>query len=396
MLKRESFNEKYMQKALQLAKRGKGRTFPNPLVGCVIVKNNKIVGEGFHKRFGAAHAEVNALKAAGEKAKGASLYVNLEPCAHFGKTPPCADAIIKSQVKEVIIGMKDPNPINNGKGIKKLRSAGIKVKADICREEAEELNAPFIKLIKTGSPFVTLKMAQSLDGKIATATGDSKWISSEESRKFVHGLRQRADAVMVGVGTVVADDPLLNVRSPFGFAQGRQGHRSPLDFARGRQVISKRQPVKVIVDSMLRTPLSSRIFTADSPAKTIIATTNLAPKAKVKNLLKKNVEILPVKAVGGKVDLKALMKLLINRHILNILIEGGGELAASALKEGIVDKILFFTAPKIIGGRNAKTSVEGEGASRIRKALNVKNITVKKIGCDFIIEGYMQKCSPEL
>lgn len=352
-----------MLRAIGLATKAANATSPNPLVGCVIVKNKRIIGEGFHKKFGADHAEVVALKIAGPKAKGALLYVNLEPCMHFGKTPPCVDKIIKSGVKEVIVGMRDPNPINNGKGIKILKAAKIKVREGVCKEKAEELNAPFVKFIKKGMPFVTLKMAQSLDGKIATKTGDSKWISSDASRRFVHKLRQQADAVTVGIGTVIKDNPLLTNRLASG------------------------QPLKIIIDSKLDTPLNSRIFSKQSPAKTIIVTTNLASKDKIKKFLRKNIEILPVNSKNGRINLRALFKTLANRGIINIIIEGGGELSASALEYGIVDKILFFTTPKIIGGRCAKTAVEGEGASKVSKALNIKNMEVKKIGSDFLFEG---------
>lgn len=363
MRAREKYNQKYMLRAIELAKKGLGKTFPNPAVGCVIVKGKKIVAEGFHRRFGAVHAEIEALNKAGLRAKGACLYVNLEPCTHFGKTPPCVKAIIKSGIKEVIIGMRDPNFVNNGKGINILRTAGIKVKEKFCEKKAQELNAHFIKYISRGLPYVTLKIAQSLDGKIATRTGDSKWISSEDSRCFVHKLRRQADAVMIGAGTAVRDDPLLTTRTPH------------------------KQPVKIIIDSKLRTPLDLKIFSKKSPAKTIIATTNLASKMKIKQFLKKNVDILPVNSKNGKVNLKVLMKILANRGISNIMIEGGGELTASALKVGIVDKILFFIAPKIIGGRGAKTPVEGEGIKKVTQALNVKNLVIKKIGCDFLFEG---------
>ncbi len=348
----EKDNNRYMLAAIQLGKKGLGKTSPNPAVGCVIAKHKKIVGAGFHKRFGAAHAEIGALNKAGSKARGASLYVNLEPCIHFGKTPPCVDAIIKSGIKKVFVGMHDPNPVNNGKGIKILRSAGIKVKVGVCNKWAKDLNAPFIKYITKNFPYVTLKMAQSLDGKIAARLGDSKWITCKDSRRLVHQIRQQVDAVMVGVGTVVKDNPLLTARS------------------------KDRQPVKIIVDSKLRTPLNSRIFSKKSPAKTIIAATNSAPKKRIKKLLKKNVEILPVRGKNGRVDLKALMKLLANKGLINILVEGGAELAASLLNEGLVDRVLFFVAPKIIGNKN-----------KISQALAVKGLTVKKIASDFLFEG---------
>lgn len=345
-------DKRYMLRAITLAKRGLGKTSPNPAVGCVIVKDNRIVGEGFHRRFGLDHAETEALKRAGAKAKGARLYVTLEPCTHFGKTPPCTDAIIKAGIKEVIAAMRDPNPINNGKGIRILRAVGIRVKEGICKKEAEALNAPFVKYMKKGMPYVTLKLAQSLDGKITTRTGDSKWISNEASRRLVHQWRSLVDAVMVGVDTVIRDDPLLTART------------------------EDRQPVKIVVDSKLRAPLNAKIFSNKSPAKTIIATTSLAPKNRIKRILRKNAEVLFAGSKNGKVGLKALMRILAEKGIINIMIEGGSSLAASALGEGIVDKVLFFIAPKIIADKN-----------EVKEALKVKGLTVKRIGSDFLLEG---------
>ena len=373
MLKTEN---KFMLKAIDLAKKGRGAVSPNPLVGCVVEKRAKIVATGFHKKYGSLHAEAEALKKAGKKTKKATLYVNLEPCAHFGKTPPCVMQIINSGISCVNIGIKDPNPINNGRGIKILRKAGIKVNIGICKKKATELNLPFIKYMKKKLPFVTLKMAQSLDGKIATHNMDSKWISCEESRNLAHKMRKNSDAVMVGVGTIIKDDPLLTDR------RHQTADIRP-------QTSGRRQPIKIIIDSMLRTPFSSRIFSKKSPAKTIIAATDLAPKHRVRKFLEKGVDVLLVSSKNKKVDLKSLMKILASRGIINILIEGGGELAASAFQEHILDKIVFFIAPKIIGGRNAKTSVEGHGVDRILKAFNVKNITVEKIGSDFLFEGYL-------
>jgi diaminohydroxyphosphoribosylaminopyrimidine deaminase / 5-amino-6-(5-phosphoribosylamino)uracil reductase len=360
---------KYMLKAIELAKKGLGKTSPNPAVGCVIVKKDKIIGEGFHKRFGGSHAEVEALDKAGKKAKGAAIYVNLEPCAHFGKTPPCVDAIIKSEIKKVIIAMQDPNPLNNGKGIKKLRSAGIEVKVGVCKKQAQELNAPFIKYIKQGLPYVTLKLAQSLDGKIVTKTGDSKWISCEESRRLVHRLRSEVDAVIVGSGTVIRDDPWLTARPGIRYQSIRVSEY---------QSIRTRQPIKIIVDSKLKIPLNAKVLSKESPAKTIVATTRLAPKNKVEKILKKNTEILFMKDKSGRINLKALMKALASRGITNIMIEGGGELAASAMEEGVVDRILFFIAPKIIGNK-----------AKVLQATIVNDLTVRKIGYDYLLEGYL-------
>lgn len=311
---RRTNDEKYMRLALELAEKGRGKTSPNPMVGAVIVKNNRIVGKGYHKKAGTPHAEINVLRQAGKKARGATLYVTLEPCCFFGRTPPCTDAIIKSGIKKVIVATKDPNSLNNGRGIKMLKKHRIAVKTGVLREEARRLNEVFEKYITTGLPFVILKMAQSLDGKIAAKTGDSKWISCEESRRMVHRLRREVDAVMVGANTARIDRPRL-----------------------------KESRMKIIVRS-----------------------------AKNK----------------GRVDLKRFLRGLAKKQITSVLCEGGGELAWSLLKQGLVDKVLFFIAPKIIGGRNAKTSVEGGGISRVGDAIRLNKIATKNIGSDILVEGY--------
>ncbi len=356
----------FMGLALKLAGKGRGRTSPNPMVGAVIVRNNKIVGEGYHRRAGLEHAEIAALKKAGPEAKGATLYVNLEPCNHFGKTPPCTEAIIKSGIKKVVAAMKDPNPVNNGKGNKRLKEAGIRIISGILEQDAEQLNKFFVKYITTGRPFVIVKAAQSLDGKIATRTGESKWISSEESRKFVRELRKQVDAIMVGANTVVKDNPLLTAAS------------------------RAKQPVKIIVDTELRTPVNARILSKESPAKVIIAATKKAPKNKIKSFAKLNCEILILKEKNKKVNLRQLMKELGKREITSVLVEGGGELIGGLVEERLVDKFLFFISPKIIGGRDAITSVEGKGAGIIENSLNLKNTEYKTIGKDLLIT-----CSPE-
>ena len=362
-----------MSAALKLAGKGRGQTSPNPMVGAVIVRNNKIVGEGYHRRAGLEHAEIAALKKAGPEAKGATLYVNLEPCSHFGKTPPCAEAIIKSGIKKVVAAMKDPNPVNNGKGFKRLKEAGIKIINGVLEQEAAQLNEFFVKYITTGKPFVIVKVAQSLDGKIATRTGESKWISSEESRKLVRELRKQADAIMVGVNTVIKDNPLLTDR----------GQRTE---DRGQ----RKQPVKVIVDTNLKVPVSARIFSKYSPAKVILATTQKAPEKKIARFERTGCEVLILKEKNGRVNLRQLMEELGKREITSVLVEGGGELIGGLVEERLVDKFLFFISPKIIGGRDAVTSVEGKGVGIIERALNLKNIEYKTIGRDLLIT-----CSPE-
>lgn len=338
-----NIDERYMRIAITLAKRREGLTNPNPVVGAVVVKNKKIVGRGWHERCGLPHAEVNALRSAGSRAKGATLYVSLEPCDHFGRTPPCTDAIIKSGIKEVVIGMKDPNPVNNGRGIKKLNSHKIKTLAGILEDEAKSINKPYIKFITKKMPYVTVKVAQSLDGKIATRTGASKWITSEPARQYVHELRSKVDAVMVGANTVAKDDPLL------------------LSKIRGAK-----QPVRIVVAGSRKIPRSAKVFTRLDISPVIIA------RARSK---------------GKGVDLKVLLKKLAQENIMHILVEGGGELIASLVAKRLVDRFLFFIAPKIIGGHAAKTSVEGTGIKNIDEALCLKNVIFKRFKNDILIEA---------
>lgn len=335
-------DKKYMHIALQLAAKAEGLTSPNPMVGAVIVKGGRVIGKGFHKRCGLAHAEINALNDAGlKRLNGAVLYVTLEPCDHFGRTPPCTDAIIKSGIKSVVIGMKDPNPVNNGKGIRKLNKNGVKTSVGILEDEARMLNKAYIKFITKKMPYVTVKIAESLDGKIATRTGDSRWITSIDSRLFVHQLRGRVDAVMVGANTVIKDNPLL---------------------------ISKtsrlKQPIRVVVCGKRRIPPSSRIF-----SRTEISPVILADSRK------------------GRVNLKKLLRSLASLDVAHVLVEGGGELIASLVKEKLVDQFLFFIAPKIIGGKDAVCSVGGKGIAKIAQAADLKNIKLKKFKKDIMIEA---------
>lgn len=361
-------DEKYMRLALELAEKGRGLTSPNPYVGAVVVKGGRIVGKGYHKKAGGPHAEIYALRQAGSRAKGATLYVSLEPCRHYGRTPPCADTIISSKVKRVVAAMKDPNPLNNGRGFSDLRKKGIEIKVGILEDEARKLNEAFVKYITTKIPFVTVKAAQSLDGKIATRSGDSKWITCECSRRVTHHLRGKVDAILVGVETILKDNPLLSVR------------------VKNKNL---KQPAKIILDSRLRMPSTARIFSKDSPGKVIIATTKLASENKLKVLEKKGAEILISESEGGRVDLKSLLKTLAQRGITHLLIEGGGEVIASAFEASVVDKVLFFIAPKIIGGRQAPTSVEGLGINRISQAIRLRDIRLETICDDFLVEGYV-------
>lgn len=359
-------NSIFMKKALQLAAKGRGRTSPNPMVGAVIVKGGKIISEDYHRRSGTPHAEILALRKAGKLAKGAMLFINLEPCCHTDKkTPPCANAIIESGLKKVVIAMIDPNPKVAGKGIKSLKSAGIEIEVGIMETEARRLNETFTKFITKREPFVILKAAQSLDGKIATASGESKWITGDKARQYVHKLRNEVDAVMVGIGTVIADDPSLDCRVKDG-----------------------RNPYRIIVDSSLKIPLDAKVLTHNDK-KTIIATTKRADREKINSIIKNGNRVLIVKSRDGRVDLKSLVKELGRLEITSVLIEGGSSLNASALSSGIVDKAIFFCAPKIIGGVDAIPSIGGTSPASLKKVIKVKDLKVKQLGDDFLFEGYI-------
>ncbi|MBW1840019.1 MAG: bifunctional diaminohydroxyphosphoribosylaminopyrimidine deaminase/5-amino-6-(5-phosphoribosylamino)uracil reductase RibD [Deltaproteobacteria bacterium] len=362
--------ERYMKMAIAQAKKAIGRVSPNPMVGAVIVKKGEIVGLGYHHRAGSPHAEINALRKAGKKAKNAELYVNLEPCCHYGRTPPCVDAIIESGIKQVIIGMKDPNPLVCGKGAAQLRAVGIATHTGFLEEECGKLNEIYIKYITRKVPFVILKVASSLDGKIATKSGDSRGISNNESLHCVHRLRDQCDAIMVGIGTIQADDPLLTTR-----LKGKAG----------------KDPIRVIVDSSLKISSGARVFNVRSNAGVIFATTRRAARRKKERLEELGVRVVTVGSAGGKVDLKRLMIALGKFEITSLLIEGGTEITTSALKGGIVDKILFFYAPKILGGRTARGITAGEGVEYVRQALNVHDLKVRKKGEDILIEGYIKR-----
>jgi diaminohydroxyphosphoribosylaminopyrimidine deaminase/5-amino-6-(5-phosphoribosylamino)uracil reductase len=359
-------HEYFMNLAYKLALKAKRlETSPNPLVGALVVKNKRIVGRGYHKKAGLPHAEMIALDEAAKLAKGSCLYVTLEPCTHFGRTAPCVDRIIKSGIKEVFVGMVDPNPLNNGKGIQILRTHRIKVKVGILEDKLKKINEVFIKYITQKMPFVTVKVAQSLDGKIATSTGDSKWITSDKARAFAHRLRADYDAIMVGVNTILRDNPSLSVW------------------------FSQKQPIKIVVDSQLSTPQDANIFSKDS--RVIIATLPVKSGQETENrkILAPKAKILEVKEKAGQVNLKDMMKKLARMEITNILVEGGGTLIGSLFDELLVDKVLFFMSPKIIGGKEAISSVMGKGILRIEKAVKLKEVKLRRIGDDFLVEGYV-------
>ncbi len=351
-----------MRRAARLARKGIGTTSPNPRVGAVVVRGGRIVGEGHHQKAGGPHAEIIALRKAGPAARGATLYVTLEPCAHFGRTPPCVDAILRSGVKRVVIGEPDPNPITARRGIRALEGKGLEVRTGILAEEARELNLPFRKWVRTGFPYVTLKVAQSLDGRIATRTGRSSWISSVASRRFAHGLRRRSDAVLVGVETVLRDDPRLTAR-----------YGPPKSL------------VKVVLDSHLRVRPDARIFKS---GRVLLATTPRSDAAKRRRLAKK-AEIVMTPLRDGRVDLRFLLRELGRRGVLEVLVEGGGEVHASFVQEKLADELYFFVAPILIGGKNAPSSVMGLGVSTLKDVWNVKRMEFRRVGRDFLIHGYL-------
>ena len=360
-------NEQYMRQALSIAEYAIGRTSPNPMVGAVIVSNGRVIGQGWHRLAGTPHAEINALQQAGDLARDATMYVTLEPCSHYGRTPPCADAVIAAGIKKIVVAMNDPNPLVAGRGIKKLREAGIEVVEGVLAAEAARLNEIFIKYISTQMPFVLLKSAMSLDGKIAAYTGHSQWITGPESRERVQKLRDCYDAILVGIGTVLADNPRLTTRLSY----------------------KGKNPIRIIVDSMARTPLDAHVVTDGLP--TIIAVTPEAPNDRIQALNSfDTVEVFVANQKQGSVDLRQLFKALAQRSITSILIEGGGSINASALAENLVDKIYWFIAPKIIGGQGALGPVSGQGVSDVNQAYLFEDMNIETSGQDILISAYMR------
>ena len=359
----------YMQRAIELARRGEGWVNPNPLVGAVIVKDGRVIAEGWHHKYGELHAERDALRALKEPAEGATIYVTLEPCCHYGKQPPCTLAIMEHGISRVVIGSRDPNPLVAGKGVRMLREHGITVVEDFMREECDALNPVFFHYITTGRPYVKMKYAMTADGKIATKTGASKWITSEEARELVHDWRNACRGIMAGIGTVLADDPLLNCRKPGG-----------------------RDPVRIICDSRLRIPEDSQICRTAQKYETIVACAlsedadrrSEEMRAKAERLRQQGVEVWSVTAQDGSVDLKELVKRLGKRGIDSILLEGGGTLNESALRAGIVQEVNAFVAPKIFGGK-ARSPVEGTGVEVPQEALQMEMKQVRQVGKDLLI-----------
>lgn len=357
----------YMERALALAAQGRGRVSPNPMVGAILVKEGSVVGEGFHPYAGGDHAEVVAVKAAGRAAQGAVLFVTLEPCCHYGKTPPCTEALIKAGIVRVVVATLDPNPAVAGKGVRRLREAGIAVEMGPLGEEAVRLNEAYFKYIQTRRPFVILKAALSLDGKLATRTGDSRWITGEMARRRVHQLRNEVDAVLTGIGTVLKDDPQLTTR---------------LETPGGRD------PLRVIVDSRARLPSSAQLLqTGTRPP--LIAVGPDAPRNRTARLREAGAELLVIPKGEGGLSLPDLMAALGRRGVTSVMIEGGGRLSTSALQAGIVDKVLLMIAPILIGGRTAPTLLQGEGVEKLSEAGRLKEVTAESLGEDLVVEGYL-------
>lgn len=363
-------HERYMKRAIELAERGLGSTSPNPAVGCVIINNGGIVGEGWHEYAGGPHAEANALKAAGRAAYGGAMYVTLEPCNIHGKTPPCTKAIIEAGINLVIVGTGDPNPSVNGRGIAELRNAGLKVETGVMAEQIEKMNEAYNKHITTGLPFVTMKVAMSADGRIATKTGSSRWITGEEARARVHLMRSRSDAVMTGIGTIVADNPRLDAR-----LDNPQAH----------------QPVRVVIDGQGRIPADAVVVTSANETTTIIATTDMMSLEKSQLLAAAGAEVMVVPKTSGRIDLSKLLRELGQRGICSVILEAGSALSSAFISEGLPDKYVFFMAPKLIGGDAALGFYGGSGIDDISEAAQLEFTTVEKVGGDIMIEAYPKR-----
>ncbi|MCP3101443.1 bifunctional diaminohydroxyphosphoribosylaminopyrimidine deaminase/5-amino-6-(5-phosphoribosylamino)uracil reductase RibD [Myxococcus sp. K15C18031901] len=359
--------EFFMRIALEEAAKGLGRTSPNPVVGAVLVKGGRIIARGYHKKAGTAHAEVVALEAAGARARGADLYSTLEPCDHYGRTPPCSMAIIEAGVRRVICGSADPNPKVSGKGVARMRRAGVKVVTGVLQEEADQLNRPFFKSIRTGLPWVTLKAAATLDGKLATATGDSRWVTGEKSRAWVHRLRDSVDVILVGANTVRHDDPKLTTRLPGG---------------------GGKDPLRVVVDSHLRLSPGYTVFTQKSPARTIVATLEDPEGRKARRFLAQGVEVWQVREKQGRVDLKAVLRRLNKEGLNHVLVEGGAQLYGSFLREHLADELALFLAPKLLG-REGLSWAGDLGVKEMAHALSVKDLTFEQVGQDVLLRALL-------
>ena len=363
-------DERFMKQVLRLARRGMGSTSPNPVVGALLVKNGEIIGSGYHKRAGAPHAEIVALSEAGERARGATLYVNLEPCNHYGRTPPCTKTILESGIRSVVVGICDPNPHVTGGGCTFLDSNGVAVKCGVLEEGCTRLNEVYIKFVTSGKPFVIVKGALTLDGWIATRSGDSRWITNEKSRRFVHSLRKRVDAVMVGVETIITDNPLL---TPYLIRN------------------SAPDPVRVIVDTTLRVPLRSRVFDSGTSALTIVATGSNVSDTKTKSLEGQGARVIRCQVRDGWIDLADLLDKLAEMSICSVLVEGGATLFGSIIREGLVDKYYLFLAPKILGGDNGVPFTRGPGCDIMKNCVSLSSLRVRRFDDDIMIEAYPKR-----
>lgn len=369
-----SLHHAFMQQALDLALRGEGRTRPNPPVGAVVVRQGQVVGRGFHPAAGQPHAEIFALREAGEQARGADLYVTLEPCSHVGRTGPCCEAVIAAGIARVFVGVTDPNPLVSGRGLARLQSAGLQVETGLLEDECRWLISPFAKHVRTGLPHVTLKAALTLDGNIATSAGDSRWITGPASRERVHRLRDQCDAILIGIGTVLADNPRLTTRLPEG---------------------GGRDPLRVIVDSRLLTPEEAEVIIGAAAVPTLIATTSGAPEGKAQRLRQLGAEVLRIDGADEAVDLNGLMQVLGARGVQRILLEGGGRLNSAAWQAGIVDRIVFFVAPVLLGGRGIGVFA-GSGVEFLSDAARLSPVRIERVGDDTMIEGeVIRACSPD-
>lgn len=361
-------DEHYMQQALQLARQGRGRTSPNPVVGAVIVKDDQVIGRGWHQKAGTAHAEIHALAEAGSDAKNATIYVTLEPCCHHGRTGPCTEAILAAGIQRVVVAMTDPNPLVAGCGIGVLRERGVTVETGVLADESAQLNAAFIKWISCKLPFVTLKNGISLDGKIATQSGDSRWITGSESRLEVHRMRDVSDAIITGIGTVLADDPELTTRLP-------EGGRSP---------------VRVVLDRLARTPLGAKILNQQA-APTIIFVSEAAPLNRREALAASGAEVVVAPEVAGRIDLSFVLSTLGQRCLTNVMVEAGGTLNSAFLFGNYVDKVVMFIAPKIIGGSGAPGPYGGSGCEFLSGAVELEDLVVRQLGADLMVEGFVKR-----
>lgn len=365
-------HEEYMREALSLARLALGRTAPNPAVGAVVVRDGLVVGRGHTQPPGGPHAEVLALREAGELARGAPLYVTLEPCAHWGRTPPCVDVILAAGVQEVFVAVQDPNPIAGG-GIGRLRDGGVGVRVGLCEHEARQLNEGFLKRVSTGLPFAIAKYAMTLDGRIATRTGHSRWITGEEARLEVHRLRDQVDGIVVGAGTITADDPELTTRLPSEHAGAGGPH----------------QPVRIVLDGSGRTRVSVRVLAPTLPGRTLIACTTATPPGRVREWEESGAETLVLQSDGTRVPVRALLEALGERGLNTVLIEGGGETLYSFLVEGLIDRVQAYIAPKLAGGREAPGPFGGEGIRTMDEAWSLREVVIQSFGSDLLVDGYV-------